>query len=128
MIFIKNPLVFCSASSHERRVLCLMNGGKRETNTMDGTQEAAAGEKSIHRVNYTNRTRKCFMSYRLVCIFIMRDTEEWGGCASRVNETITDLDWRWGEAEEGGGQDTFNTFRTTPLTFIIRQCVITTNR
>lgn len=94
MIFIKNPLVFCSASSHERRVLCLMNGGKRETNTMEGTQEAAPGEKSIHGVNYTNRTRKCFMSYRLVCIFIMRDTEEWGGCASRVNETITDLDWK----------------------------------
>lgn len=68
-----------------------MNGGKRETNTMDGTQEAATGEKSIHGVNYTNRTRKCFMSYRLVCIFIMRDTKEWDGCASRVNESITDL-------------------------------------
>lgn len=48
-----------------------MNGGKREANTMEGTQEAAAGEKSIHGVNYTNRTRKCFMSYRLKCIFII---------------------------------------------------------
>lgn len=91
MIFIKNPLVFCSASSHERRIVPDEWWETWEEYNGWNTGSCSGREVDSWSKLYKPNTKVFYVLSSGVYFYNEGHTKEWGGCASRVNESITDL-------------------------------------